>query len=205
MKKILCLTLTLVFLALSLVSCGQGGNGSNSTTKAPENGVYAQLQALANANYSNVILDISSTQNSVTLKDHYVICYLGEQATVDYSCQRRSTFEDGVIPESFITTYTGSLVAENGKIISQNGDDVEIDFTTLSVNALVFDASYFSDVEEGEGTFEAKVTNPAGFMNVGSLSVSNMTVSVNFVGAKILSIAYTTSNGTAVVIEYQLF
>lgn len=205
MKRFLCLTLTLLFLVLSLASCGEGGKGSNSTTKAPDNGIYTQLQAMANASYTNMIIDISSTQNNVTLKDHYVISSIGENVSVDYTCQRRSTFEDGVLPDSFITTYTGSLVTQDGKILSQNGDDVVIDFTTLSVNALVFDASYFSDVKEGEGTFEANVTNPAGFMNAGNLSVSDMTVNVSFGGAKTISISYTTANGSAVVIEYKLF
>ena len=205
MKRILCFTLTLVLLVLSLASCG-GGNGSGSAaTTAPSNDVYSKLQALANANYSNMIVDVSSTQNGVTMKDYFVVASVGNQTTVDYSCQRRSTFVNGVAPTDYLTTYRGSLVLENGKIVSQNGDTVSIDFTALSVNALVFDASYFSDVEEGEGTFEAKVTNPAGFMNKAGLAVSDMTVSVAYSGMKNLTISYTAANGSAVVIEYMLF
>ena len=204
MKRFLCFTLTLVLLVLSLASCGKGNAGGDGTTVAPDT-VYSTLQAFANANYSNMIVDVSSTQNGVTMKDYFVVAAVGGQTTVDYSCQRRSTFVNGVAPTDYLTTYRGSLVLENGKIVSQNGDTVSIDFTTLSLNALVFDASYFSDVEEGEGTFEAKVTNPAGFMNKAGLSVSDMTVSVAYSGMKTLTISYTAANGSAVVIEYMLF
>ena len=113
MKRIFSLCLVVLLLVLSLASCQMGdSNGSQ-----PEKNIYSTLNEMVAKNYSTVMLSIASTENGATMTDNYTIMQLGGDTLVTYSCTRRSVFEGDVIPDSYYTTYTGSLVIRDGKIV----------------------------------------------------------------------------------------
>lgn len=197
MKRFLSMILVALMLLLSLASCKTGGGNTK-----PAATVYDTLNELAQKDYSNVIIDLSSTLNGETLQDRYTVMQLGENTIVQYSVQRRSVFEEGQIPDSFYTTHQGQLVISDGKITSGNAED--INFTAINVKALSFDAAYFSDVEAEAGKFSATVQNPAGFFGESSIDVSAVTLALTYAARlQTLTLTYTAPNGAEVVIMYE--
>ena len=201
MKRIFSLCLVVLLLVLSLASCQMGdSNGSQ-----PEKNIYSTLNEMVAKNYSTVMLSIASTENGATMTDNYTIMQLGDDTLVTYSCTRRSVFEGDVIPDSYYTTYTGSLVIRDGKIVSQEGQSVDVSFEALSLKGLCFSGDVFSNVQNEAGKFTADIVDVDGFFGQSSFEISDASVSLTYgTGLQTLVITYTAQNGATVVIDYQL-
>ena len=99
-----------------------------------------------------------------------------------------------IIPDSIKSTLEGEAVVSGGVVVSQNGDEVDIEFEKINVPNFNFDKNYFSNASNKQGKFIADVTNPSGFVGT-SISCSNMSVSVSYSDTAITEIEYSYATG----------
>ncbi len=170
----------------------------NDTTNA-----YKSIDDLLQSSYSQVKLTISTTTDNDTLTSTFSSVQTDDKTTVSYTVQQFSTFGT-TLPDSYITTKEGSIVVQNNKIVEQNGDQVDIDLTTLTATKISFQSSYLSDTQWNSNVLSANVTNAKAFMGSSSFDGTNVTVSVKVSAAlEYLEISYTTSSNTQVVMHYE--
>lgn len=195
MKKIILIGTAALIGALTFAGCGK-------TTPT----IYDTLNELANQQYTSVALNVSTTLNGITLTGEYISTATDTGYQIRYTYEQLATFEEEnseiVIPDSYKATYSGTAEISNGAVISQSGNELNLQIGQLTVSALNFSAGNFSDVHEREGSFTAKVTNINGFFGQ-SVKTSNMTAEVEYSASQLvaLTIRYD-SNGATVVLSY---
>ena len=70
-----------------------------------------------------------------------------------------------VIPESYKSTYSGSVTVENGRIVEQNGAQTDIDIESVASPKFEFNEDCFSSALIKEGYFEADISDPNTFFS----------------------------------------
>lgn len=195
MKRILSLVI-IICTVLTLASCG------GSLKK--ESPVYRELRAMVGEEYSSLTIWITTETDGRRLQSSYTLTSDGD---VTYTVERLTTFEeqDGayVIPESYKETLRGSAHVENGTVTQQSGDEVELDLARICMPKPNFDSKYFADVKDKDGSFQAKVTNPTGFLGR-AVSYTNMTLTVLYRETlPKMTISYTSKSGSSVIVQYQ--
>ncbi|MDE5548014.1 MAG: hypothetical protein K2J30_03355 [Clostridia bacterium] len=181
--------------ALSLSACG----GKN---------VYKKLNELAEKDYDEVRLKVTTETDGETLHASYRAVSVAEGITVTYSCEQLNpigTDENGdyVLPDTAITTLQGEILVKDGKTVKVDGDDIALSPQTVTAAGLRFSADIFEDEETTDTSFKAKVNSPAAFLRESNLVASNMTVVVEYTDRALTSlmITYTTQTGS-VTMQY---
>lgn len=175
------------------------------TSKTPT--VYETLNELAQKEYSSIALNVSMTLNRQTLTGEYRSTATENGYQIFFSYEQISTFEEKegeiIIPDSFITTYSGTVEVSNGSVISQSGDSVDLPIGQLTAAGLNFSESNFSEILQTEGRLTAKVEKSSAFLGR-SVSASDMTIDICY-NAEWLSsmiINYTSNGGATVILSY---
>lgn len=200
MKKVLFIIAITLALILSLTAC------------VSLDGIYSDLNKMVEKGYSKIDMTISSQTEGVTLTDtvHFVFNTKdGEidrnNGTATYKTQRLGKYQvvDGVLvaPDTYIVEEEGSATVEDGKVITQDG---EVLYTGVNGLGLNFKKNYFTEINKGEGLFEAKVANPEGLFGAENMDAVNMTIKVAYSGNSFnrIQINYSTFDGTKVTIDY---
>ncbi len=201
MKKLLSFVLVIISLLLTLSSCDifSPSDDDNET----DANVFDSLGEMAKNDYNAVTVNISSEYEGETLKDIYNITKDGTKTTVKYTCQRYSNFSEGNIPEEYIKTYTGTIVTENDKIISKDGDDVYIAFTEINVKNFNFSENVFSNTTNESGVFKAKIQNPSSFFSNNTLKLSDAEIEVKYSTTfENITIKYKSESGALITSTY---
>lgn len=160
----------------------------------------ASLSAMSAVRYDEIGMQIATETSSGILNSTYTVT--GSQ--VQYSVERfnRFTIEGGTIvpPVSYKTVYTGSAVIVNDRVISVDGDVVELPSYQTLVGGFVFDPSNFSDATQSGNGVTLTVVDASAFWG-SSLTAENMTVTIGFDADRFVSIivAYQTETANVTV------
>lgn len=205
MKKFIITIITLVF-TFSFCAC-------LTSCKTPQENnvtIYTRLSQMLNSDYDSATLNVTTKNQSYTLKSNFSITYLEDNSTkIDYLVQQISQFEqvDGnmVAPEGFYTTKEGSVTIFNNQVVELNGDQISLDFAQVSKVNFDFTSTNFSNVKLTNTSFVADVTNPKSFLNAKDFDGQDLSVTIIY-AQKISSITlnYTTANNSQVKIYYTL-
>ncbi|MGM9609206.1 MAG: hypothetical protein ACI3XE_03160 [Eubacteriales bacterium] len=184
------LALVLVFLFL-FTGCG-------------ETDTVGYLAKLAKKDYSEIALTETVTVGGDTLTSTVTVKNEKKVSYIAYAVETLNEIGFLEAPTTDRTVKTGSVTEKKGKIIEQNGVEIEkIDFPALSGVGMKFSDAFFADMVWQEGKFEAKVTDPAGFFGKTDFSADNMRVTVLY-GESLdrITVTYKTSDGASVTADY---
>ncbi len=187
--------MTVLAGALSLCACG----GEN---------VYAKLNELAEKDYDEVRLKVTTVTDGETLHANYRAVSVAEGISVTYSYEQFNqigTDENGdyVLPDTAITTLQGEILVKDGKTVKVDGDEIALSPQTVTAAGLRFSADLFEEEETTDTSFQAKVNSPAAFLRESNLVASGMTVIVEYTDRALtsLTITYNTQTGS-VTMQY---
>lgn len=200
MKKVLFIIAITLVLVLSLTACIAVDN------------VYNDLNNMAEKGYSKIDLTIATQTEGVTLTDTINFLFDTTNGEIDknngsatYKTQRLGKYQvvDGVLvaPENYIVEKEGSATVKDGKVITQDGEEIYSGVNGLGLN---FKKSYFVEINKSEGLFEAKVINPEGLFGAEDMDAVNMSIKVAYSGKNFnrIQISYSTFEGTKVTLNY---
>ena len=192
MKKSFSVLLALVLVFLFLFT----GCGKTDTVN--------YLAKLAKKDYSEIALAETVTVGGDTLTSTVTVKNEKKVSYIAYSVETLSEIGFLETPTTDRTVKTGSVTVKKGKIIEQNGAAVEnIDFPALSGVGMKFSDAFFADMIWQDGKFEARVTDPAGFLGKTDFSADNMRVTVLYGEAlNRITVTYKTSDGASVTADY---
>ena len=174
---------------------------------APQDDVYDTLNSLFAQTKDEVTLTVGTTLGGETLNGTFTAVQEENGTHVTYSYEQLSTFEEDeigyIIPDSYKTTYEGTMLISDGKIVEQDGDAVDIAIEQITAAGLEFDKDYFSDIASSDGEFRANVVAPSDFLQT-EIDCSGMRVEVHYTQERIdsLMISYTSSVGAQVEFSY---
>lgn len=175
---------------------------------APHEDIYDTLNSLIVQAKDEVTLTVSSTLNGETLNGTFTAIQEENGTRVTYVNEQLSMFEEGengyIIPDSYKTTYQGTMLISDGNVIEQDGDPTDIAIEQITAAGMKFEKDYFSDVTSSNGVFCANVNTPSDFMQT-KIDCSEMSVEVCYTQESInlLTISYTSSSGAQVEISYE--
>ncbi len=192
--------MTLVFNACGKTESTSSSNTDTTTSPTTQTDVYTQLnQMLSTAGYP-VTLTTKTTENNYVFRSDYSITEESGTCSVDYSYERLSTFvitDDGeiILPEDFKTTYTGNVKVRNGKIIEQDGAEVDIDVSAFDVKGITLSESALTNVQTSEGSFSAKIPSLKTVAGI-DVNSSDAAIAIQYTDAKITKITITYSTAS---------
>ena len=226
LKKLIFLTL-IASLLLSMCSCSipfldkflggiLGGDIPGVDNPTEENNdqykpAADKINQLIYREQSYLELEICTEKNGVELFSRYWLDTSLDEAQVRYSIQKLGTYrtEDGVMipPESFIVTETGVGELMQGRLISLDGQPVNLPY----VDALK--AKFFIDVNscynfqyEEDHFFAFDCENPAQLLGC-EVDTTSVRMNVEYTAEAItwMNLSYATSDGTNVSLHYQFY
>lgn len=184
-----------------------GALAACSDPVAPQDDVYDTLNALVAQAKDEVTLTVGTTMDGETLNGTFTAVQEGNGTRVTYAYEQLSTFEeyeDGyIIPDSYKTTYEGTMLIVGGKVVEQDGDVADIAIEQITAAGLEFEKDYFTDIASSDGVFRANVVAPSDFLQT-EIGCSGMSVEVHYTQESIdsITISYTSSGGAQVEISY---
>ncbi len=170
--------------------------------------VYAKLNELAEKDYDEVRLKVTTVTDGETLHASYRAVSVAEGISVTYSCEQFNqivTDENGdyVLPDAAITTLQGEILVKDGKTVKVDGDTIALSPQTVTAAGLRFSADLFEEEETTDTSFRAKVNSPAAFLRESNLVASNMTVVVEYTDRALTSVTVTYNTQTgSVTMQY---
>lgn len=196
--KIIIVSIIAICLLIGFTSCGF------VTSQSLDLGTLNDMLAMK---YSTISLVVNVEKDGNTLKSTFNTIFNGDKQSVTYSIQQFGEFEvvDGEVvpPKSYIVTKSGTLYLENGVVTDKNGDDVDVDLTSIDVTRFSFVNSYFTSASKTSTSFKANVTNVKGFMSNDNLTATNMVVNAQFLTKFVsITITYKSADGANVTLTY---
>ena len=190
----------IIISAVSVLAACTDPDDSTTNICSTLNSLVAQPQ-------NQVTLTVGTTLNGEELSGTFTAVQESGGMRVTYSYEQFSTFEEGedgyIIPDSYITTYQGTMLISDGKVVEQDGDAADIAIERITAAGVAFDEDNFSDVAASEGSFQAKVKSPSEFLQA-DVDCLEMNVYVRYTQESIvsLSIGYKSAMGAQVSIKY---
>ena len=164
---------------------------------SPQETVYDKLNKFSKQSYSEIKLDVTTVTDGAELTAHYTLT----ADKVEYSVEQFSLLPtDGQIgdaSESYKFVTEGTATVEGNKIVSDNGEDVDIPAYNELKGGFDFKASYFTNIKNYTGKFSADVLSVSLFFGV-SKDISNVKLVVEYSETALESIviSYETANST---------
>lgn len=179
MKRIIYILLILS-LMFSLLACKKNKGDEPDEPDIPaEETVYTKLNDLSKKTYSRVALNISTTTDGITLGSSYVLM----DNYVSYSVEQLNLLpSDGILsgqPSRYKQELSGTARIRDGQIIQFDGDVVYLPSYEELTGGFHYHESYFKNVSDGEGRFEAEVISISGLTGA-DINVSNAKISVDY-------------------------
>ncbi len=192
MKKILALVILCVLATLCLCACDQ-----------TKDVTLDDLNNMINQDYSKTELGVKTVLEGKQLESSFTLTKNDGKIHIAYSIEQFAEISLDNVPDSYKKAATGTVDVENGKVVAQSGDKVEVALEKLADLTIKFNSEYFAQPVLESNKFSANVSNPAAFLGVDTFNGTNMTVVVNFDTAlKNMTIAYTSANKAAVEMVY---
>lgn len=163
----------------------------------------ATLTRLNQATHEGIVMEVITEDGSGALTATYTV----GRTEVRYAVEKlnRFTVDNGVIipPVSYKTLYEGTAIVENDRVISMEGDIVDLPEYNTLVGGFVFEASNFENVTQSENDVSFDVIDASAFWG-SALDAEDMRVTVSFTPNRMVSLSasYTAGN-TAVTVNYE--
>lgn len=191
----------LAFAAIGVAACCLGA--CTKVDKDKDNSFvneYDNLNAMLNANYSQIEITVTDTfDENTSLKSDYIIKYSDSQIKVEYSVEEFAEVSlDGT--SDLITTLKGEAVIKDGAI-SFDGDKVGItaDIAKLGLN---FNENFFTNAQLTGNYFIADVEFASAFLG-SAIECSSMKVNATFFEVFYdIQITYVSESGNNVEYTY---
>lgn len=195
MRKVLLGLCFITVIAMALCGCSP----SNPTPVATE---YDTLNQLVEKEYSSVTLSVETDFGDDKLSGEYSITKSGERYTISYSFEQFSSFSNGELPNEYKTTHSGEMITQDGKVVQQSGESINIEVSDLTVSTIKFDKAYFTGIRSEDGSFKANVSNVNGFLGK-TLTCTNMQVSVTYTSSHLNKMVITyVADSTNITLTY---
>ena len=195
----------MIISGILTISLGALAACADSVTSQDD--VCDTLNSLVAQAKEEVTLTVGTTMDGETLSGTFTAVQEEDGTRVTYVYEQLSTFEKGedgyVIPDSYKTTYEGTMLISDGKVVEQDGDAADITIEQITAAGLEFEEEYFSDVSSSGGVFRANVAAPSDFLRT-EINCSGMSVEVRYSQDSIgsIKISYISSGGAQVEISY---
>ena len=161
------------------------------------------IQSLLKADYSEIVLNVETKTNGITLNGNYTLTFDGDKTTVVYEFDRLNELDvNEENADSYLTRVKGSAVVENGKVVQ---GDTSVDLPQeVNFSGMSFKQAFFTNATTTNAKFEADVSNPKGFTGNNSLACTNMHVKVLHKANALtqMIITYVAQNGSNVTLTY---
>ena len=199
MKKI-----WIILLVIALLGAGGGVGGYVYFSGA----VYRDLNEKLQTKAEKLELNVSTQRDGLVLSGNYVLEGIDENTQkITYTYDRLCEFEevDGVLvpPEHQTKTEKGSMRVRAGKVISLDGKQSNLSLADMTLSALHFDRSYFTEVSDEAGEFHAKVSNAQALLGfTQACDDMEMTVRYDDVHISEILVTYTGEGGSLVTLQY---
>ena len=189
MKKIITSIILLLVIALSFTSC-------ELLEEKFGDPLYNQLNTLANSEHGDYAINVTITdKNTNKLTENYTVTTAENgNATINYTVERLNKFiinESTVTPPiSYKQVLTGYAVVNGENLFELSGDNVDVDFTKLTLPTFKFSKNTLSNVVTEEGTLTADVISQNDFLGF-TLTEGDVALKVEFDEAAIHTVTLT--------------
>lgn len=189
------------YIPLITTVCVAAAVCAGCTTKGADNTEYDKLNAKLQADYSQIVLNVTNEiDEDTTLSGEYTMNFSDDGVTVTYRVE--------TLPELSLDTTAGeklTLTGEakiTGKTVTYvSGDEAPLDALTAG-KGLNFKSEYFKNADLTDTHLIADVVNPGGFMG-SQLKCTGMKVNASFVSVfSEISVTYTGQGGNRVEYLY---
>ena len=194
MKRIIVFLVTAVIICVAFASCG-------------EDDPYSNIGDMLEADHKKVELTVTVNAMEGELTSKYTLVNNGSNKKMTYTYEKLNTFDkvngSYVIPESYKSTYSGSVTVENGRIVEQNGAQTDIDIESVASPKFEFNEDCFSSALIKEGYFEADISDPNTFLGVEGVYNSTKVV-IKHDSEKIneMTVSYVSGSGANVTLKF---
>ena len=202
MKKIITSIILLLIIALSFTSCELLEERFGDPT-------YRLLNKLVEAGQDDYSISITLTdKNSHTLNETYDVITAGNgNKTILYTVERLNKFiiNEGTVtpPTSYKQVLTGYAVVNGENLFELKGDEVDVDFTKLTLPTFKFSKSALDNVTVEDGKLTADVISQSDFLGY-ELTEGEVELVVEFgedaIGA--ITLTFATATETNVTLVY---
>lgn len=175
-------------------------------------GTDAKLNKLVKKSYDYVRLTITTDNEGIVLNSVYTATKADDgNVRVSYSYQTLNIIDMNgtsiMLPEGRITTYRGTAVINvkrNNATVTSSGDELNLNLKQITANNLKFKSKNFSDIQEENGYFYAKINDFSQFLGT-TIIGSDASVSVMYSNDALISliITYINESGSVITASYQ--
>lgn len=194
MKKFCLLLVISILLIVTLCACDLITNVTASDME--------KFNTLLDVDYDGWTLSVSTTTGDVTLNNKFVVTKETEKTTIDYTLEKLNEISiEG--NNEFKSTIRGSVTVVDGKIVSIDGEEANLDVEQLDEVSMVFKLNYFKNISLNSTTLSADVTNPSGFLGY-EIDCHDMKLLAKYSDDfDYIKINYTNTDGSSVEIKYE--
>ena len=164
------------YIPVILAGCATAAIFGGCTTD--DSAKYDELNAKLDLEYSQIVLKVTNTYDTDSvLTSQYTIKHVEGMVTVNYSIERFAEVSlDSATDEK--TTIVGEAVVMGENVIYIDGEKAPLDALTTGTG-LRFKQEYFVNATLTDGSLQADVSNPSGFMGA-LLNGTSMKVNATF-------------------------
>lgn len=217
MKKFL--VLLLVFTLFVFASCNFtfGGGGKVSSGSSDDGDVMVptvtvddaieSLNAAFESGFSRVNLSVTTTTDALSVKDTFTFTFGTDSITVTYSVtSANQIIVDGdtvTIPDEKYTTKSGTVEIVDGVATTTDGDETDIDFTSVTQPLISIDKQNLTDVSVTDTQLTATITDLSEVIADEDLTGVSASLTTTWSPTlKNIKISYTMESGAEVKLEY---
>lgn len=167
----------------------------------PETDRFEPLNAMLEADYSEVVLTVKNTFDDDTfLESRYVITDAEEGRRVQYTVERFLPLSMENEGEEMKTVASGEAVFRGGRLLTQTGDAA--DLPSIVGGGLHFEEAFFENVLLSGVRFAADVRQPSAFLGE-EIACTGMKAEATFLEVFFdLTVTYLSDTGSAVEMRF---
>lgn len=172
MKKILTVIM-FFFVCISCCACGEEA----------KNDLYDDFNRMTKAEYTDYRIEVCSVSDDNALNSTYKVKAENGMNKIEYTYEVLNPISDIdgeiVMPSEYKSVKSGTVTVKNGKIIEQNGEELNIEVARIDKIGLKFNETYFANITSETNCFKAQVKNVEGFTGK-SISCAEMAVEIEY-------------------------
>lgn len=193
MKKVLSVVIIALLAVTLLCACMEVDVSIAKLNKVSE---------LLEVEYSGWTINTTTIYKDVKLTSSYIITKSDAQTEINYSVEQLNELSINQ-PTEFKSEIVGSVIVKDGKVTSQEGEELSVDLSGMENIGLNLKSEYLDEISVTSSTLSANVKDIKSFMGK-EMDATNMTLEIVYSAEAIehININYTTGNSASVKVEY---
>lgn len=193
MKKVLSVIIIALLAVTLLCACMEVDVSVSKLNKVSE---------LLEVEYSGWTINTTTIYKDLRLTSSYIITKSDAQTEISYSVEQLNKLSIDK-PAEFKSNIVGSVIVKDGKVTSQEGEELSVDLSGMENIGLNLKSEYLNDISVTSSTLLANVKNINSFMGR-EMDATNMTLEIAYTEDAIehINITYIDSSSASVKIEY---